>query len=210
MKVHLMTDLMIDYLISDHCKIPDHSLLEVVILPSFIHDQVRNPDNVKSRIYKNDIDIPKRKVYDYRTMSNDIFSSEYWENSIIELIDNQLSIQLNQQEIDKTYNDLCELMFLQIDEHVNFKYVQSKKSRRKYKIHKPSWDAELSELWSNMNDKERSYLKYHGNSNKQKNRLRIDFKQARGIFDKRLRQKARQHNYVVISNLEEACNKNPT
>ncbi len=89
------------------------------------------------------------------------------------------------------------------------KYSDSgKKSRKRYKNQKPYGNEGLNILWKSMSYAERQYIKYHGPRHR-KEILRAHYVQCRNMFDKALRKAERQYNYQLLSDIDEACEKNP-
>ena len=125
------------------------------------------------------------------------------------LIDKLQNDQTNQQKVNELYAELCKSLFQEIDNNIEYKLVNSNRSKKKFKISKPYWDVELTNLWKDMNSKERLFLKNKDYSKQKTNKHRETFKSAQQLFDKTLRKKSRQYNYQKINSIEGACLKNP-
>ncbi len=191
-------------MLSDTCKTPDHSLL-ILTLPYSFHVAFENRDVASVYDVQSRSGIHK-KVYDYSSIPNTTFTSGDWLAANQDIIDTLLASRLNQDKVDGIYATLCKSIFSELDANLQYKFICSSKTKKRYKNSKPYWDEELTLLWNDMNKKEKYML-----NNKEKSNIRRtknDFKYARNTFDKALRKKARQYNYSKISMLEQSANSN--
>jgi hypothetical protein len=113
----------------------------------------------------------------------------------------------DQEDMDKTYHKLFTTLTNEMDNYL--KYSDASKSiRKRLKNHKPYWNESLNELWLTASKLEKEYIKFKG-SNNIKEAKRLAFYQARGIFDKKLRQAETVYNHKVLSELDISCKNNP-
>ena len=50
----------------------------------------------------------------------------------------------DQREIDSRYDDMCRVIFSEMDKFLIYKESSGKKSGRRLKLHKPSWNDNLT------------------------------------------------------------------
>ena len=79
---------------------------------------------------------------------------------LIEKIETAQYIKL---EIDRRYNDMCSIICKEMDTYHQIKCC-SKTQRRNFKIRKPYWNNELTQLWKVRVEKENLFLKCTGSS----------------------------------------------
>lgn len=106
----------------------------------------------------------------------------------------------------------CDEVLKEMDN--NLKSVTSKsntkhnKGNKRVRHHKPYWTDELTTVWRKMVLAEKLFNKCKGPYNI-KTRLKLDYINARGTFDKLLRKSERAYNQKLISDIEEVCTNNP-
>jgi hypothetical protein len=112
-----------------------------------------------------------------------------------------------QCEIDKCYENMCEIIFEEMDKNVDY-INQIKRSRKRFKNTKPYWTEQLTCFWRDMNAAEKLYLKCKQN-NRRRFELRQEFIQSRNKFDKMLRRQEREYNKNRIDQIEQANSSDP-
>ena len=88
------------------------------------------------------------------------------------------------------------------------RFETGKKTKRRFKSHKPYWNKELSELWNAMHSKEKQYLNFNGPSSI-KTQLRREFLSSQKRFDKSIRQYERAYKRSVCDDIENMTSENP-
>ena len=211
-KVILMADIMKTYrlqeMIGDRCKTPDHSILVVTTCSSYYREELEN--NLNAETYENSAANSKgQKQYDVKSIPESFMANQDWNDACQELIEELLLLTRNQNQIDLLYDKLCEQVGLEMEKHLNIRKTCYGKTRKQFKVSKPYWTAELTEMWKEMNKNEREYVKCKSPYKVVKNALKEKFTSSRRIFDKELRKSARQYNYTKLSDLENIASDNP-
>lgn len=85
-------------------------------------------------------------------------NTERTRNAILDIISKIEMCRETQDQIDKVYDDFCDMIIREMAETIP-KYDWSNKGRTKLRFHKPYWNDELTDLWKNMRNKEKLYLK---------------------------------------------------
>ena len=183
-------------LVNDTSKLPDHSLLFTEIdysLSSNVQTTNKPPENARLRYSRN---IP-----------DNFMTSELWKESLQELIADIEHCRNQQSEIDLHYKNLCDTLFKEMD---TFLKIDSSKrrSRKKFKYHKPYWNDNLTKLWCNMRDKENQF-RLNRHRGKVSNNWYFDFKESQRLFDKELRKAERTYNRGLCIEIENVDVTNP-
>ena len=153
-----------------------------MVTSSIITDQNINTIGVNQGLDKS------RRKYDMSTINthDNFMSNVDWRDKINVIIDDLQTACSDQREVDSHYDDMCKVIFSEMDKFLNYKEFSGQKSGRRLKFHKPSWNDHLTLLWKAMCSNERSFLKIKGHS-KEKVIRRDEFVRARSKFDKYLR-----------------------
>lgn len=127
-------------------------------------------------------------------------NTERTRNAILDLISKIEMCREIQDQIDKVYDDFCDTIIGEMAETIP-KCDWSNKGRKKLSFHKPYWNDELTDLWKNMRNKEKPYLKCESKDKDIKRVLRHDCKVAQNTLDKRIRflKESTEPNYLSIS-----------
>ena len=80
--------------------------------------------------------------------------------------------------------------------------------KKRLKVYKPFWDEELTNLWKDMKNKQKLYLKNKKSQNRNV-RYKNSFLASRNVFDRTLRQKERKYKHEQLENLESVSTSNP-
>ena len=188
-------------LLSHKCRAPDHSILTLTVKHSYIADFDQQLSST------HDQDVNGRKLYLFKNNPTGFLNSNNWAN-VVEHITNDLLVdRLNQDKLDKCYDDLCKSIFEDLDTNLEYKCI-SKNSKKRLKHTKPFWNNTLENLWRNMVKLEKIFIKYKGNSKQVKNKLRNDFKNAQSNFDKQLRKANRSYNRSIVLDIETTASEN--
>lgn len=130
-------------------------------------------------------------------------NTERTRNAILDLISKIEMCREIQDQIDKVYDDFCDTIIGEMAETIP-KYDLSNKGRKKLRFHKPYWNDELTDLWKNMRNKEKQYLKCESKDKGTKRVLRHDYKVAQNTLDKRIlfMKESTEPNSLSISSLQ--------
>jgi exonuclease III len=196
-------------MLSDVCKAPDHSLLTLTIRFTQYTETLQSDashvhgENVITQSKRSD-----RKIYFFDQRPDGFLVSNIWRSAVADIIDRLLYVQIKQAELDDIYADICKNIFKELDNQLQYKCADTKMKKHR-KISKPYWNEELDSLWKNANRCQKLYLKYKGNSNEMKNKLRLTFKNAQTLFDKTLKRTARIYNRSLLNKIETLSVNNP-
>ena len=151
-----------------------------------------------------------RRKSDMSTINthDNFMSNVDWRDKINVIIDDLQTACSDQREIDSHYDDMCRVIFSEMDKFLNYKEFSGQKSGRRLKFHKPYWNDNLTLLWKAMCSNERSFLKIKGHS-KEKSIRRDEFVRARSKFDKYLRSCQRKYRKKKIDDIEYAYTDDP-
>ncbi len=184
------------HLLGRNSKPPDHSVLTLTFRhsywqPSYVNNQDQPKEQVKS----------ERKMYLFDNKPEEFMNTPVWTQAVTEIIDNLSHDIDNKESMNRIYNDLCKVIFDELDLHLQFKTLTSP-SKKRFKNHKPYWNAELQELWKAMVKEEKLFLKYTGTSKRTKILLRNNFKIAQRHFDRNLTAAARDYAHKQVADIE--------
>ena len=198
------------------CKIPDHSVLCVNLVICFEsisadskyiydHDDTCTieiePDNtIVTNVMNNEMRIKERYCFTFK-----------WFEAIAcftILTDNLVTLQ---EFVDVLNEHLCALLKCEMHNYLkplkNRPRVNSVHTRSVNK-NKLFWNDELATLWQTMKINERKFIKCKDNRETRSIFL-ADYRSARAIFDKKLRQCERIFNQNKCLELESKCPSNP-
>ena len=206
-KVDLMSDLMekfsLSTLLSDKCKVSDHSMLTLKFHHSYIERQTENIFTDK----EDDMQDNNLRFYCFEEKPPNFLTSQTWRSAVTNMINKLQLLKANQRELDSIYSDLCSKLFKEMDSQLKYTDA-STKVKKKLKNSKPYWNSNLTELWKNMNKTEKIFLKYKGNCRRNKGLILNNFKLAQRTFDKELRRASRRYNMNVVNEIDELSAKN--
>ena len=203
MKIHTVTDLIdrlnIAKLISHRCKPPDHSLISLKLSCSFSRSVNQSSTAEIGGI--------RNKMYCFEKRPEEFMNTPMWREAIMNLVDKRLIMVTSQSEVDVKYSDFCNILTKEMDKYLVVGN-SSKRSKKKFKISKPYWNENLTNLWRSMKNRESEYLHFRG-SRYEKQRLHFQYKTARHLFDKTLRQCERAYIHEKANELEKCNTSNP-
>ena len=146
------------------------------------------------------------KRYYFDVIPEQFMSSPYWHRIIDELLVKVQNMDDTIREVDSVYSELCNAILSEMDAHIRYS-SNDKKTRKKFKNHKPYWNEELTRSWKNMSEAERLYKRCHNQS--MKPCLRTDFLNKRLFFDKLLRHAERKYNREMADKIENINTEDP-
>ncbi len=115
-----------------------------------------------------------------------------------------------QAQVDIMYNKILDVIINEMNVNIPYKDINiNKRTKKRFKCNKPYWNDELSNLWSNMHEHEKAFLKYKGNNKATKSELRQAFMISRKVFDKKLRYFDRRYHRGLDLEIEDFCTKDP-
>ncbi|VDI48001.1 Hypothetical predicted protein, partial [Mytilus galloprovincialis] len=185
-------------LIGDKSKLPDHS----VITCEFKVTHCNLVNNTES---SNQSNTPSRHRLDRIPL--DFMSSDLMRQTLLNLIGQIEHSRETQENVDKIYDNLCNLIIAEMDDKIP--KTSSNKSNRRHKHTKPYWNDTLKDLWNAMRMREKDFLACTGNRHR-KTAIRQEYIQARDIFDKTLRKTEREYRRLKAVDIETMSTKNPS
>ena len=203
--IHAMSDLIDDLdmqcLISEKCKMSDHSIL---ILNYQLNPLSSSQNDIHTEVTPNNLS----KKYKYHTMSPEFLRSDTWITILDNLISKIEQVHPMQNEVDTFYEDMTSEIFNEMDRYIDVKVLR-KSTRKRYKNHKPFWNDELTLAWKEMSNAEKTFRKIINNRALSKVK-RHEFLTKRKLFDKLLRSTERNYNRKKAFEIEEINTSNPT
>ena len=117
--------------------------------------------------------------------------------------------EISTGDIDSLYGDLIGVETGEMDKFLPS--FDSSKSRKRHKNSKPYWNEHLGDLWRQMRDSAKPYVKCRGcrGAARIKSELRTKFIDKRRIFDRYLRKYERAYTRSKIEAIENECQNNP-
>ena len=208
------------HLISEKCKVPDHSILSMTFSPfistKLLSEKICTLPTPKETVDKEDHvsktssarnDDSHSFRYDFTRPKPDYFNNEKWRKALLEIISGLEDKLHSQNALDAIYQNFCHAVFSEMNNYLDVKVINNK-TRKYFRNSKPYWDDELSNSWKCMAEAKKEFCKYKGIKSI-KNHLHSKFIKSRKVFDKLLRQKERQYNRNYIHNLERINTSNP-
>ena len=139
--------------IGTRSKPPDHSFLlfDYQFKPSSHYTD--HQQNAQEAIISSK-PTPKKR-FKVRHIPADFMSSDLVKRAISEVIRTIEFCRENQDEIDNIYSEFCDIISKEMENKLQCN-GGSKKTRKRLRKTKSYWNDELSSLWKNMHDKEKS------------------------------------------------------
>lgn len=163
----------------ENCRIPDHGFL---IFDFMIRD-FENAHPSENTVTSSTRPIKKYKL---RCIPPSFMSSVNVRGSLLNMIRIIETCRESQENIDRTYTQLCNIITKEMECSIP-KFDWSKRSRKKFRTHKPYWNNELTELWRVMREKEKTFLKHKKGNSVLKQKSFSEYKRAQQELDKRMR-----------------------
>ena len=183
----------------ERSRAPDHSALIAEFRTSHIHtDNYYEADNDEAC---------DRKRYKLKAIPRDFLSSNISRLALQAIISKIETARETQSEIDTIYASLCDAIITEMDNCIP-RCDTSKKTRKRFKTHKPYWNNELTDLWNAMHAKEKRFLNFNGRACF-KTQLRTEFLASQKTFDKALHRYERAYKRSVCDEIENMTTENP-
>ncbi|CAC5400976.1 unnamed protein product [Mytilus coruscus] len=160
--------------------------------------------STKSQVSK---DCVENKRYKLKSIPNEIFPSDLSKIALQSIITQIERTRETQANIDEIYSKLCDVITDEMNNKIP-RFSTSTNTRKCLKMNKPFWNDKLRILWNDMHAKENQFLKFKGKASV-KSKLRLDFKSAQTIFDRKLQTCERQHRQSFCIDIEIMTTKNP-
>ena len=148
----------------------------------------------------------QRVRYNVNNIPGNFMDSEMNRAALMNIINTLEQQNIGQSRVDDTYNTLCDVYHVEMNQVLDFKEIGPKSKKVFRHRHKPYWNAELQELWNKANKAEKQFLRC---SNSDRQNLRALFKACQQTFDKRYRKLKRQYQRSVQCDIERLNTENP-
>ena len=202
-----MEKLHLEKLISHKCKPPDHSVLTVNVCYSYSDNLDTNYNDTPSNKPAITGQAQRFKMYCFDNRPNEFLSSQIWKDAVLKIIDQRNDLLSNQDEVDEEYKSFCNILINEMDTYLDYR-GSGNRTKKKCKLSKPYWNDNLTALWREMRNAEKEFLAFKGNK-LQRGKLLSNFKNARNMFDKRLRYYERSYFRDKALEIEKCDSRNP-
>ena len=204
MKVKTMSELMDQLklmdMVSEDCRLPDHSLLSMTV-------ELGTTCRFDSGNTLGSKEVKCSKLI--CKVGDSYMNSDLAIHMIPVLLEQLEENDRNQQGIDLCYEELTNFILNEAENS-----LEPKRRKRPCRKYKEYWDEELSDLWRKMRNCEHEYMKVKKKNKKgHKNSLtneRRNFKEAQRLFDRTLRNKKRNHCKGKLMIINKCNVNNPT
>ena len=123
--------------------------------------------------------------------------------NVIDKIESQLSDQAN---IDEIYTNVCNIYYDQMNSFFRSTNIHPAARKRLHKCTKPFWNNDLQQMWKNVCNAEREFLKCNG---RERQFLKEAFIDAQNVFDRNYRREERKFKFAQLCKLEETVTSDP-
>ena len=213
-------------LMDEHCSanaedlelrnIPDHSVLSLTIATQ-VNVQDCNPSAIEQGTQINGLNANSHenitnddiyyKRFNVSNLPNNFLGREETRTEIVKLIDDIHVTRKNQGEIDDIYSRFCLLYHNEMKSLLKCKTIYPSTGKGRNRKTKPYWNDSLTQMWQDVCDKEKKYLKAQGNTRQM---LRHEYIIAQKGFDKCYRKIKRNYQKNVVQDIENFSKLNPT
>jgi exonuclease III len=207
----IVQNLGIQDLIAERSRCPDHALLSVTFnMYKCSSDLDRGAQrDLKENGYVEDGMRHKiKRRFDFSAIPDNFLQSNMAQNALIAVIDKLSEALLSQSDLNRTYDTLCNTIHEEMTNTIPYKDITNKE-KKQFRNFKPYWTEELSTLWKSMVKSRKEYERYTGNKHTL-HKKRLEYKDKRNTFDKRLRQEERKFKRGQMLEIESLESENPT
>lgn len=215
-KTLLISDIINEFNLLPPKSIPDHSILSSKFVTSF-YDIGKNYElfdlniNQTQPCPSSDRVKPPRK--NLKKVDDCFMMSDETRELVLNTISKIEEKVDSKVEIDRLWMEVKQIILSEMKKLPDLPRSKFKKQNKKFKKSNPFWNEELQMLWSKSCAAEKNYLKFRvqsGRDFRHKNNLRLIFKEAQSLFDKKYRFYKRQHRKKEYCDLENHARSNPT
>ena len=194
-------------MLSTRCKASDHSVLRTKFnFANYLEvENMENTSNIESNVINQCGSMSNHRKYRFDNVPVDFMLNDQFQLNLYEIVASPLNE--GQSQVDNVYSRLCESILCEMDQHLKSVSTQ-KHSFKPKKVGKPYLNRDLHNLWKDMNNSEKNFIKFKGPSTI-KESLRQNFIQKRRIFDKALKNAENMYYQKVVNDIENVCTSNP-
>ena len=196
--------------------LPDHSILKGLFETSFYEksSQTMFPQHFPKIIPpKNEIPSNRPNRKNLKKMPENFFMTDEVHAQVMQTITKIEEAQSTQLEIDQLWSEIKNLFSQELNKIPCLPTSNNKKQNRLFRKSQPFWNPDLEELWKSTCRMEKNFVTFKVKSNNDlqtKSQLRLDFKNAQKIFDRKFRDTERNFKKQQIIDLENSAKFNPT
>ena len=195
-KTLLIQDIINELCVPPPPSIPDHAILSSTFASSFFKIGQLNNIPVEPVPRAKDCPVRPNKRKNLKMINDSFFMSDEVSMQIQETIIRIENTESNQTQIDDMWYSIKDIFFKEMDHLPPLPQATNKSLKKSFRKSQPFWNSELSGLWFSVCQAEKVYLTYRVADKRQmkfKENLRLKFKMAQKIFDKRFRCLKRQY-----------------
>ena len=199
-QVQTVSDLANEHRLTPSSRMPDHSVLKCALcLTPWSSIRPKLPGHCVTGSVDPAVDQPTQTSRRYKLEGGEnianMFNSPQCVTALTRIIDSFLEIRTRRITLNTLYEELIATIHGEMDSHMEYIDINmSRKSKRRFRVHKPFWNRTLTDMWKCAQDHERSYL---------------SFKQARNKFDKEYRKTERRYFAEQRAHIEELNTNDP-
>ena len=217
MKTLLMSDIVNSLNIQPPKALPDHSILMGTFETSFFEkcSQPYFPQHFPNIIPINTTTAPinRTKKKNLSKMPSDFFMTANIHHQVLQTITNIENAESTKIEINQLWDQIKNLFSEELGKLPNVPQSKNRKQKKLFRKSQPFWNQDLEELWKSTCQVEKNFLNFKVKThadNHIKCQLRLEFKNAQKVFDKKFRQTERNFKKQQNKELENNAKSNPT
>ena len=214
MKTLLISDVVNSLKIQPPKSLPDHSILKGTFFTSFFEKNSQASSNIPNLFPHQSTNTSNRtKKKNLKKMPKDFFMSPEIRQQVLQTIDRIETAESTQQEINQLWSEIKNLFSDELDNIPSVPTSNIKKQKQLFRKSQPFWNADLAELWKAACQAEKIFTSFKvqiSSDFQVKAQLRLEFKNAQKIFDKKFRVTERNFKKRQNQDLENSANSNPT
>ena len=216
MKTFLMSDLVNLLNVQPPKSLPDHSILKGTFETSFFEkcSQPIFPQHFPNLI-PSDTVAPSNRTNkkNLSKMPRDFFMTAEIHQQVLQTITNIEIAESTKVEINQLWAQIKNLFSAELGKLPNVPKSKNNKQNKLFRKSQPFWNSDLEELWRTTCQVEKNFLNFKVKThadNHFKSQLRLEFKNAQKVFDKKFRQTERDLKKQQNQELENNAKFNPT
>ena len=210
-KVNSVRHLM-DQLILQSDKIPDHSILELDFHMNYCKNEVQNDltlnESSSFSISQSEETYRYLKCNNGRNLPVNFMDSELANQALNLCIGQIQTARALQSDVDKVYDKFCNIYYAEIDKWFKGNFSNKSMRKRFRNTSKPYWNENLTCLWKGLCKAEKQYLSTPQHFRKRRELLK-DFKLKQNNFDTAFKKAKRAFERGKMINIEKLNTDDP-
>lgn len=188
-------------------SMPDHSILcSGFTLPYYRNHETHTKNGNKT--IGHITEPPNHRIFlkhNCSSIPENFMLSDAVVQEINDIIDRIETTNLNQNNIDQIYDQVCTTYYEEMDSKL--KFFDTRQPKNSKRVLKPWWNEQLSNLFDHYKSAEKAYLKCTYRREKQS--LFQNFKRKRKLFDREYRKSKRRYQIEEKIGISESETRNP-